>query len=233
MTTKLYSEPVFRISGDQGLIMEFGDTISPLIHKIVRTMILAMDQNPMDGVVEYMPTYRAIAVHYNPLITSFERLKSSLLELSANLQEVAIAAPELIELPVCYGGEFGPDLDFVATSHNLSQKEVIRLHSDPEYLVYMLGFTPGYPFLGGLPEVLHTPRLGTPRKKVPAGSVGIANGQTGIYPIESPGGWQLIGQVPVKLFDPGKSEPFLFSAGNIIKFRSIDEQEYMTIQQNN
>ncbi len=212
--------------------MEFGDTISPRIHERVRTMILALDQNPMDGVVEYMQTYRAVVVYYEPLITTFERLKSTLIELSANLQEIEIAPPDLIELPVCYGGEFGPDLDFVATSHGLSQEEVIRLHSDPEYLVYMIGFTPGYPFLGGLPEALHTPRLDTPRKKVPAGSVGIANSQTGIYPIESPGGWQLIGQVPIKLFDPKKNDPFLLSAGNIIKFRSIDEQEYMTIKQN-
>ncbi len=233
MITKLYNEPVFRISGDQGVIMEFGDIISPRIHEMVRTMILAMNQNPIDGVVEYMPTYRAIAIYYNPLITSFESLKDSLLELSANLQEIEPVSPKLIELPVCYGGEFGPDLDFVATSHGLSQEEVIRLHSEPEYLVYMIGFTPGYPFLGGLPEVLHTPRLDTPRKKVPAGSVGIANGQTGIYPIESPGGWQLIGQVPVKLFDPEKNDPFLFSAGNIIKFKSVDKQEYMTIRQNN
>ncbi len=213
--------------------MEFGDGISPRIHKLVRAMVLALDQNPMDGVIEYMQTYRAVVLHYNPLITTFEQLQSSLIELSANLQETAIVPPELIELPVCYGGEFGPDLDFVATSHGLSQETVIRMHSDPEYLVYMIGFTPGYPFLGGLPEVLHTPRLNTPRIKVPAGSVGIANGQTGIYPIESPGGWQLIGQVPVKLFDPERKDPFLLSAGNMIKFKPVDEQEYMTIQQNN
>ncbi len=233
MTTKLYSQPVFRISGDQGLIMEFGDGISLQVHEPVRTMILALNQNPMDGVIEYMQTYRSIVVYYNPLITSFERLKNSLIEISANLWEIETVSPKLIELPVCYGGEFGPDLDFVAASHSLSQEEVIRLHSGPEYPVYMIGFTPGYPFLGGLVEALHTPRLDTPRKKVPAGSVGIANDQTGIYPIESPGGWQLIGQVPVKLFDPEKSDPFLFSAGNIIKFRPVDEQEFMTIQQNN
>ncbi len=232
MAAELYNQPEFRISGDRGVIMEFGDTISPEIHGLVRTMILALDQNPMDGVVEYMQTYRSVVVYYDPLITTFERLKISLIELSENLQEIEIAPPDLIELPVCYGGDFGPDLDFVATSHGLSQEEVIRLHSDPEYLVYMIGFTPGYPFLGGLPETLHTPRLNTPRKKVPAGSVGIANGQTGIYPIESPGGWQLIGQVPVKLFDPEKNDPFLLSAGNIIKFCAIDEQEYMTIKQN-
>ncbi len=189
MATKIYKQPVFRISGDQGIIMEFGDTISPQIHELVRAMIIALDQNPMEGVIEYMQTYRAVVLHYNPLMTSFERLKSSLIQVSENVQEMEIVPPELIELPVCYGGEFGPDLDFVATSHGLSQEEVIRLHSDPEYLVYMIGFTPGYPFFGGLPEVLHTPRLNTPRKKVPAGSVGIANGQTGIYPIESPGGW--------------------------------------------
>ena len=229
----MYKQPVFRISGDQGIIMEFGDTISPQIHELVRTMILALDQNPMVGVIEYMPSYLAIAVYYDPLITSFENLKISLTQLLVNLQEIEIASPKLIELPVCYGGEFGPDLDFVATSHGLSQEEVIKLHSDPEYLVYMIGFTPGYPFLGGLPEALHTPRLDTPRKKVPAGSVGIANGQTGIYPIESPGGWQLIGQVPVKLFDPEKNEPFLISAGNMIKFKSIDELEYRAIQKDN
>ena len=229
----MYKQPVFRISGDQGLIMEFGDAISPQIHELVRTMILALDQNPMVGVIEYMPSYLAIAVYYDPLITSFENLKISLTQLSVNLQEIDIASPKLIELPVCYGGEFGPDLDFVATSHGLSQEEVIKLHSHPEYLVYMIGFTPGYPFLGGLPEALHTSRLDTPRKKVPAGSVGIANGQTGIYPIESPGGWQLIGQVPVKLFDPEKNDPFLISAGNMIKFKSIDELEYRAIQKDN
>ncbi len=233
MAAELYSQPLFRISGDQGIIMEFGGTISPRTHELVRTMILALDQSPLDGVIEYMQTYRAIVVYYNPLITTFECLKSSLIQLSANLRNREDVSPELIVLPVCYGGNFGPDLDFVASTHGLSQEEVISLHSDPEYLIYMIGFTPGYPFLGGLPEALHTPRLNSPRKKVPAGSVGIANGQTGIYPIESPGGWQLIGQVPVKLFDPEKNNPFLLSAGNTIKFRPVDEQEFMTIQQNN
>ncbi|KJS02808.1 MAG: hypothetical protein VR65_03920 [Desulfobulbaceae bacterium BRH_c16a] len=226
MTTTLYDSPLFRIAGDQGLMMEFGEGISPLIHQRIRTMMLALDQEGLDGVVEYSPAYRSITLIYDPLVTTFWQLQEKLVELYRKTSDIILPTPEVVELPVCYGGRFGPDLSFVAANHNLSEEEVIHLHCRPDYFVYMLGFSPGFPFLGGLPEALHTPRLQSPRKKVPAGSVGIANGQTGVYPIASPGGWQLIGRTPLKLFDYGRGNPFLLSTGNILKFRSISEEEF-------
>lgn len=226
MTTTLYDRPFFRIAGDQGIMMEFGETISPEIHERIRAMLLTLDGTRPEGVVEYAPAYRSITFLYDPLVTSFDRLRERLDELFRTSNDIVLPAPEIVELPVCYGGRFGPDLAFVADSHNLTEEEVIRLHSGPDYFVYMLGFSPGFPFLGGLPEELHTPRLESPRKKVPAGSVGIAGGQTGVYPIASPGGWQLIGRTPVKLFDSGRDRPFRISAGNILKFKPIDEEEF-------
>ena len=229
MTTTLYDRPIYRIAGDQGIMMEFGEAISPEIQKRIRAMLLALDGTRLDGVVEYSPAYRSITLLYDPLLTSFDRLRDRLDELFGTSAAIALPTPEIVELPVCYGGSFGPDLAFVARSHDLTEEEVIRLHSGPSYFVYMLGFSPGFPFLGGLPEKLHTPRLESPRKKVPAGSVGIAGGQTGVYPVESPGGWQLIGRTPVKLFDCGRENPFLFSAGNILQFKPIGEEEYLAL----
>ncbi len=206
--------------------MEFGEGISPRIHDRIRAMILTLDRERPAGVVEYSPAYRSITLLYDPLVTSFRQLQEKLVELDRGSGDIALPTPEVVELPVCYGGKFGPDLGFVATSNNLSEEEVIRLHCQPDYFVYMLGFSPGFPFLGGLPEALHTPRLESPRKKVPAGSVGIANGQTGVYPITSPGGWQLIGRTPLNLFDYRRDKPFLLSAGNILKFKPVSEEEF-------
>jgi KipI family sensor histidine kinase inhibitor len=225
-TTTLYPEPLFRIAGDRGIMMEFGETISPQIHERIRAMVMTLDQERPEGVVEYSPAYRSITILYNPLVTSIRELRERLIEVYQDSGDIILPTPEIVELPVCYGGRFGPDLGFVAASNNLSEEEVIRLHSQPDYFVYMLGFSPGFPFLGGLPEPLHTPRLESPRKAVPAGSVGIANGQTGVYPVASPGGWQLIGRTPLNLFDCGRDQPFLFSAGNILKFRPIGEEEF-------
>lgn len=130
------------------------------------------------------------------------------------------------EVPVCYGGEFGPDLEEVAAHHVLDIEEVIQLHCIPLYQVYMIGFTPGFAYLGGLDERLHTPRKNEPRKKVLAGSIGIADQQTGIYPIDSPGGWQLIGRTPLRVFDPDRETPFLIQAGDFVRFRPITEMEF-------
>src|SRR4030042_5831038 len=120
-------------------------------------------------------------------------------------------------------------MDFVASVHGISEAAVIRFHSEVDYLIYMVGFTPGFPFLGGLPDILHTPRLETPRTFVPAGSVGIANAQTGIYPVSSPGGWRVIGRTPIRLFDPNRKNPILYQAGDIIRFRAITEKEYQQL----
>jgi len=226
MHSGLFERAFFRIAGDQGLLVEYGDEIDFEVNTKVRTMAIIMKQNTPKGVIETIPTYRSLLLVYDPSITNLAKLQKELQKLEEQLEEIQIPPPDTVEIPVCYGEEFGPDIEFVAETHDLSVKEVIQLHSEPEYLIYMVGFTPGFPFLGGLSEKLHTPRLETPRTFVPKGSVGIANNQTGIYPVSSPGGWQLIGRSPIKLFDPERPNPFLYQAGDHIKFKPITLEEY-------
>ncbi|HBF43049.1 MAG TPA: allophanate hydrolase [Desulfobacteraceae bacterium] len=226
MHSGLYERAFFRIAGDRGLLVEYGDEIDLEINTKVRAMAIIMKQNTPKGVIETIPTYRSLLLVYDPSITNLAKLQKELQKLEERLEEIQIPPPDTVEIPVCYGGGFGPDIEFVAETHDLSVKEVIQLHSEPEYLIYMVGFTPGFPFLGGLSEKLHTPRLETPRTFVPKGSVGIANNQTGIYPVSSPGGWQLIGRSPIKLFDPERPNPFLYQAGDHIKFNPITPEEY-------
>lgn len=226
MQTDLFEKARFRTAGDRGLLVEYGDVIDPDVNNKVRSMAIVMEDNPPQGVTEIIPTYRSLLIIYDPAITHPAKLQNMLETLEARLGEIKIPPPRTVEIPVCYGGEFGPDIDTVAGMHNLTVEEVIKLHCEPQYLIYMVGFTPGFPFLGGLSEKLHTPRLETPRTLVPEGSVGIANNQTGIYPIASPGGWQLIGRTPVKLFAPGRRNPFLYQAGDRIKFKAISAEKY-------
>jgi KipI family sensor histidine kinase inhibitor len=206
--------------------VEYGDAIDPEINRKVRAMAMSMEQERTSGVVEFIPTYRSLIIMYDPSITDLPQLKESLRVLERRIGDIEIPPPETYEIPVCYGGELGPDIEYVADRHGLTVDEVIQMHSAPEYQIYMIGFTPGFPFLGGLPEQLHTPRLETPRTLVPGGSVGIANQQTGIYPIDSPGGWRLIGRTPQKLFDPDRDNPFLLKAGGLLKFSPISLDEY-------
>lgn len=229
LTSDIYAEPIIRVAGDQGILVELGEGISPQVHRQVRALNIALEAENIEGVLECVQTYRSVVMRYDPLKTSLTCLQDRIHKLFHNLDDSEIPEPQIVELPVCYGDEFGPDLGHVATVNGLTESEVIARHSQPEYLVYMVGFTPGFPFLGGLPESLHTPRLETPRKSVPAGSVGIANGQTGVYPIESPGGWQLIGRVPISLFNPDLENPFLLSAGDLLKFKPITASEYEKI----
>jgi KipI family sensor histidine kinase inhibitor len=226
MADGLFQKARFRITGDQGLLVEYGDTIDLDVNHKVRSMAIVLEKNMPAGIIEIIPTYRSLLIVYDPLQTTPTRLKKALISLEERLPGIEIPPPGTVEIPVCYGGEFGPDIEFVAESHEITVDEVIRLHSEPEYPIYMIGFTPGFPFLGGLPEALHTPRLETPRTFVPEGSVGIANNQTGIYPVASPGGWQLIGRTPVKLFAPERPNPFLYQAGDRIKFKAISPEEY-------
>lgn len=226
MQADLFEKARFRTAGDRGLLVEYGDVIDPDVNNKVRSMAIVMEDNPPQGVTEIIPTYRSLLIIYDPAITHPAKLQNMLETLEARLGEIKIPPPRTVEIPVCYGGEFGPDIDTVAGENNLTVAEVIKLHCEPQYLIYMVGFTPGFPFLGGLSEKLHTPRLETPRTLVPEGSVGIANNQTGIYPIASPGGWQLIGRTPVKLFAPGRRNPFLYQAGDRIKFKAISAEKY-------
>ena len=229
MQDSLFEKARFRIVGDRGILVEYGDVIDPAVNNKVRSMAIVMEDKPPEGVIEIIPTYRSLLIIYDPSITHSAKLKNTLDTLEARLGEISIPPPRTVELPVCYGGELGPDIDTVADTNNLTVEEVIELHCEPEYLIYMVGFTPGFPFLGGLSEKLHTPRLETPRTFVPEGSVGIANNQTGIYPIASPGGWQLIGRTPVKLFAPWRQNPFLYQAGDRLKFKPISAEEYARI----
>jgi inhibitor of KinA len=232
MADVFYEKPVFRIVGDRGIMVEYGDGINPHLNRKVRAMAIATDQESLPGVLEVIPTYRSIILIYDPNSTSPLQLEHALLSLEARLSEIDIPSPETVRIPVCYGGEFGLDIEFVAYHNHLTVEDVVRIHSEKAYQIYMLGFTPGFPYLGGLPETLHTPRLKTPRILVPAGSVGIANAQTGIYSVDSPGGWQIIGRTPLKLFDPARSNPFLFKAGDLLKFEPISAKEYRALAHN-
>ena len=229
MQDGLFEKARFRTAGDRGILVEYGDAIAPDVNSKVRSMAIVIDETPPAGVVEIIPTYRSLLIIYDPSVTQPDKLKKTLGSLEARLGEIRIPPPRTVELPVCYGGEFGPDIDTVAETNHLTVEQVVELHCEPEYPIYMVGFTPGFPFLGGLSEKLHTPRLETPRTLVPEGSVGIANNQTGIYPIASPGGWQLIGRTPVKLFAPWRQNPFLYQAGDRLKFKPISPDEYTRI----
>jgi len=212
--------------GDRGLLLEFGDEISAEVNEKVRKMALALQAEPLEGIIEVVPTYRSLLVLYNPVVISLEDLKRRLKQLETGLKEISFPDPKLTKIPVLYGGEFGPDLEKVAEYLHLTPEEVIRLHCSKPYFIYMIGFMPGFPYMGELPDALITPRLKTPRLSVPAGSVAIAQKQTGIYPVESPGGWQILGRTPVKLFNPEKEPPALLRMGNLVRFYPIDEKEF-------
>jgi inhibitor of KinA len=229
MQNGLFEKPFFRIAGDRGLLVEYGDVIDPDINNKVRSMAIVMEKETPEGVLETIPTYRSLLIIYNPATTNPTNLEKEILALEERLSQIKIPPPDTVEIPVCYGGEFGPDIQFVAEHNSITEDDVVRIHSEAEYRIYMIGFTPGFPFLGGLPKALHTPRLETPRSFVPERSVGIANNQTGIYPLASPGGWQLIGKTPLKLFAPEHSNPFIYKVGDRIKFKPISAEDYVRL----
>ena len=213
-------------SSDCSLCVEFGNAISEEINKQVRSFTVAVEAARLPGVVELVPTYRSVTVHYRPEVVGYARLYEQLNRILNGLQAAEIPPAGEIRVPVLYGGAYGPDLANVAKLQDMSEEEVIALHTAPDYLIYMLGFLPGFCYLGGLDPKLNTPRLTTPRVSIPAGSVGIAGSQTGIYPLNSPGGWQLIGQTPLRLYDPHRDQPILLDAGMRLKFYAIDQAEF-------
>ncbi|MDW7685279.1 MAG: 5-oxoprolinase subunit PxpB [Bacillota bacterium] len=220
----------YLFSGDCALIMEFGNEINPQINSRIRQVADLLEQAPIAGILGWIPTYRSILIKYNPFVISNHQLIDQLSGLEDIKDIKALSTPFVMEIPVVYGGAFGPDLAYVADHNNLSETEVIQIHSERNYLIYMMGFTPGFPYLGGMSERIATPRLISPREKITGGSVGIAGSQTGIYPIDSPGGWQLIGKTPIKLFEPEKEEPFLLKAGDYLRFVPVTEEEYSQIE---
>ena len=220
------AEVRFLLTGDTSLTVEFGNEISEDINAKIRAFNIALAQSKIPGIVETVPTYRSLMVHYDPGVILYKPLVKRLEGLLDQLDNIQIPPSDVLEIPVLYGGEEGPDLEFVAKHNNKTPEEVIQIHTSTEYLIYMLGFTPGFTYLGGMSDSIATPRLTTPRVKIPAGSVGIAGTQTGVYPIDSPGGWQLIGRTPVRMYDPDRETPILPEAGQYIKFYAIDKAEY-------
>ncbi len=225
--------PEYRIlpAGDMALVVEFGNEISPACNALVKKLNQSLRKTDIPGMIETVPTYRSLLIHYDPLRLSYKKL-CRYIKASANAAgEAGIYDKKRIEIPVCYGGQYGEDLTDVAQYVGMSEAEVIRLHSGRDYLIYMMGFLPGFPYLGGMDNRLKTPRLSNPRTVIPAGSVGIGGEQTGVYPIASPGGWRLIGRTPLKLYDSGNEKPTLYQTGDYIRFQPIDETEYAHIEE--
>jgi inhibitor of KinA len=204
--------------GDSALLVQLGDEIDLTINQRVHTLAALINNSPLEGVIETVPAYATLLIHYDPLILSFAQVRNYARERLSQLRDRESLKPRRINVPVKYGGEYGVDLDSVARRCQLQVEAVIRIHSEKIYTVFMMGFTPGFPYMGKLDEAIRVPRLETPRTQVSAGTVAIAGSQTGVYPINSPGGWQLIGWTPLQLFNPESESPFLFSPGDEVKF---------------
>ena len=226
----LFNELSFRNGGDRSLFVEVGDEITPEVNQGIRNLLSAIDKADLAGVKALAPTYRSILVYYDPLSVAPDTLKEQIAGLYGNLEDAELGGAKIVEIPTLYGGEYGPDIDFVASHNGINEAEVVEVHTGSDYLVYMVGFNPGFPYLGGMSEKIATPRLPTPRVRMVPGSVGIAERQTGIYPLASPGGWRVIGRSPIRMFDPGREPPSLVMAGDLVRFTSIDEARYREIE---
>lgn len=224
-------KPIISPVGDCAISIDFGQVIDPKINRHIRQTIERIQELKLDGITELVPTYCALLIQYDAMLYSYSdicNLMEPLLEPSAT--DDANELVTVVEIPTVYGGEFGPDLGFVASHNNLTEDEVVAIHSGTDYLVYMLGFIPGFTYLGGMDSRIATPRLSSPRTLIPAGSVGIAGEQTGTYPSDSPGGWQIIGRTPVTMYDMSKEQAALLSAGDYVRYVPIDEAEYNRIK---
>ena len=216
-------------ASDSSLLIVFGDVISPEMHHRVMGLFHALLTMQDPRIRNLHPGYCSLLIDFDPLRLSHDDLATEVERLEEAEAFVSNDAANAVTIPVCYDSEFAPDLIAVADHASMPTEEMVRLHSSASYLVYFLGFSPGFAYLGGLPEALHTPRLATPRTSVPAGSVGIAGSQTGIYPIESPGGWRLIGRTPLRMFDPEAIPPTRLQPGDIVKFFPIDREMFEKI----
>lgn len=224
-------------AGDRCLVLEFGNTIDKhIVDQVValRAIIAAASlSDELVGVLETVPTFRSLAVVYDPLLIHPDALVNAIRALSNTRDSARNQSKRRLILPVQYGGESGPDLQDVARMTHLDEQTVIELHQKTEFTVYMLGFLPGFAFLGDTPAELHLPRRQEPRIRVPAGSVAIAMQLTGIYPWDSPGGWHIIGRCPIALFNGNLSPPTVFEAGDTVSFRAIDANEFNDIKLQN
>ncbi|MFB2120083.1 5-oxoprolinase subunit PxpB [Parapedobacter sp. 2B3] len=219
---------------EYAVTVQFDDRINADMLERIRSFNALLHRHPFDGFRTTVPAYTTLSVYFDPLdvmqasrltgINCFERVSNFLHGLQAEWSIALAPAPDPTPIPLCYGGAFGPDLDDVARQLGIAAATVIELHSAAIYRVHLIGFTPGFAYLGGMPKQLAVPRKASPRNKVTAGSVGIAAEQTGIYPLDTPGGWQIIGRTPLRLFDTSREQPALLKAGDRVVFQAIDHE---------
>jgi KipI family sensor histidine kinase inhibitor len=226
MLTSLPGGMRFRAASDQSLLLYFDKEISLAAHRKVARLLHLLEAEPIHGVINLHPAYSSLLFKFDGLHLTHDILETTIESYLHRLDSVVLPEPREIEIPVCYGADFGPDLSDVAAYHRTTPQHVIDLHTSASYVVYFLGFVPGFAYLGGLPDKLATPRLASPRQRVPAGSVAIGGSQTGVYPFPTPGGWRLIGRTPVALFRPDRHNMSLLSIGDHVRFVPISLDEF-------
>ena len=222
--------PHIRFASDQSILITLGQGISRDIHAEVYRLFHLLSSTPIQGLRNIHPAYHTILISYDPMATGAEDIAGRIQSLIEHKDSFLLPHRRRVEIPVCYGESWGPDLAYIAEHRQLTVEQVIHSHSNREYLVYFLGFSPGFPYLGEMPMEIAVPRLPTPRRHVPAGSVAIGGKQTGIYPVASPGGWRIIGRTPKRLFFPERYPPTLLQMGDIVCFTPISQAEFLGIQ---
>ena len=216
----------FVAAGDLAVSVEWAEEISIEVNTQVRALEFLIQQKAIPGVTEMVPSFRALLVYYDPRVIDYDALCATLTELASLASTSTLPAPRTVELPCCYDAELGLDLEAAARRLEMPVEEVVRLHAGSDLLVYFIGFTPGLPYMTGMPERICLPRLQTPRVKVPAGSVGIGGIQCCIYSVDSPGGYWILGRTPLRLYDPEGPEPILLKPGDHVRMRPIDRREF-------
>ncbi len=220
----------FQPASDQSLLVYFVQQVTLETHQRIRKLLRLLESEPVAGIRNLHPAYCSLLVDFDALKLNHAELETILRSYLGRLNALSLPNPREREIPTCYGGEFGPDLVEVAAMHGITPAQAVKLHASVTYVVYFLGFVPGFAYLGELPEALVTPRLTIPRRSTPAGSVGIAGNQTGVYPFATPGGWRLIGRTPIAIFRPDRNDMSFLSIGDRVRFTPISIARFKALE---